>query len=336
MATSTSAPIVKPAELTRALADLHKVRPWHGLVRSAITIPAVLLCFAVALFAQSIWLFLVAGICGALLLGTIAITTHDAIHHTLTGWAWFDEILPRVVSYPVLWPHGLYSELHKIHHKMNGQDIEDPERMQWTQEEYEKASGVGRWAFRNQFFLAVFVSGGFGFIYEHFQQGIKFGKRSRAVRRALLQDVCAIVVLNVTLYSIMAHFNLSLQYLMFYLFLERLGGGILQFRAYIEHYGLWGKQANYFETQIFTCRNIKTNLLMSLYFNRLNFHSVHHAFPTIPFYNLPVAHSRLSALYHEKGTDLVEADGYLKTAVQLARAPRFIPLSPAPQFSLKA
>ena len=335
MATSPQAPIVKPGELTRALADLHVVKPWPGVVRTLLTVPTILLCFALALTTQSIWVFLAAGLFGALLLATIAITTHDAIHHTLTGWAWFDEILPRLVSYPVLWPHGIYSELHKIHHKMNGQDLEDPERMQWTQEEYENASFFGKWAFRNQFFLAVFVLGGFGFIFEHFMQGVKFGRRSKAVRRALAQDLVAIVLVNVTIYTLMSYANLSLQYFMFYLLLERVGGGILQFRAYIEHYGLWGKQANYFETQIFTCRNIKTNNLMSLYFNRLNFHSVHHAFPTVPFYNLPEAHRRLTAIYCEKGSPLIEDDGYLKTAVQLARAPRYIPIAPE-SFPLKA
>ena len=57
----------------------------------------------------------------------VMMTTHDAIHHTLTGWYWFDEVIPRVFSYFVFWPHGTYAILHKMHHQLNGRDLADPE-----------------------------------------------------------------------------------------------------------------------------------------------------------------------------------------------------------------
>lgn len=322
--TTPQAPIVRPQELTRLLADLHEVKPWPGVRRSAITLVLLLAGYFWAMNISDPTLFIAVGLATAMLFTSIAVTTHDAIHHTLTGIKSVDEILPRLLSWPVLWPHGLYAELHKIHHKMNGQDTEDPERSQWTQEEYDRASALGKWAARNQLWLSVFVYGGFGFIISHVMQGMKFAQRSKAVRRQMMYDLAGILFLNTVVYAWMAALDLTWKYFMFYLVVERVGGGALQFRALMEHYGLWGKRANYFETQIFNCRNIKTNEVGSWLFNRLNFHSVHHAFPTIPFYNLGKAHARIRQLYLERGVKLVEDEGYLRTFFKLARNPRLI------------
>jgi fatty acid desaturase len=111
------------------------------------------------------------------------------------------------------------------------------------------------------------------------------------------------------------------KYLALWVILERVGGGLLQFRAHILHFGLWGKEANFFETQIFNSRNIRTNTFTSWYFVHLNFHSVHHAFPTVPFYNLREAHSRLRRLYSasEGRRELIEDTGYFQTALRLVR-----------------
>ena len=109
--------------------------------------------------------------------------------------------------------------------------------------------------------------------------------------------------------------------MLYWFIVERVGGGLMQFRAHILHYGLWGKEANFFETQIFNSRNIRTNPLTSSYYVHLNFHSVHHAFPTIPFYNLEEAHKRMIALYaNAQGRKaMAEEEGYLKTAWKLMK-----------------
>lgn len=104
--------------------------------------------------------------------------------------------------------------------------------------------------------------------------------------------------------------------------MERCTGAVMQWRSHIEHYGLWGKGRHYFETQVYTCRNIVTNGFTSWFFNRLNFHSVHHAFPRVPFYLLETAHRRFLELYGSATIEhLVEDSGYLATSLRLATNP---------------
>src|SRR6185312_4468066 len=117
------------------------------------------------------------------------ITTHDAIHHTLTGWRWFDEIVPRLISWPIFWMHGMYAEVHKLHHKMNGDDLADPERIQWTVGEYERAGPLGRFYVRHQWFIDVFVGGGFLLIYETARECLKHYRKSKSIRRQVWLDL---------------------------------------------------------------------------------------------------------------------------------------------------
>jgi fatty acid desaturase len=62
---------------------------------------------------------------------------------------------------------------------------------------------------------------------------------------------------------------------------------------------------------------------MSWYLNRLNYHSVHHAFPKVPFYNLKIAHHRFMELY-QKSAPMVLEHGYLGTTLRLATHPTVI------------
>jgi len=315
-ATGSRIPIVSPRELTRAMADFQQMRPGPGLVRIAMSLIIIFPLVAFCLTTQNPWAFFFSAALLAVALGSILILTHDAIHHTLTGWRWLDEAFPRLLSFPLFWPHGVYSELHKLHHKMNGADPVDPERVQWSDAEYERAGPVGRFLARHQFSLAVFLYGGLGMLYSLLRNGIYFAPKSKGVRRQLVLDGVFIVVFNVVLYTALAQYDMALRFFVMWIVFERIGGGIMQFRSHILHYGLWGKEANFFETQIFNSRNIVTNKLVSLYFVHLNFHSVHHAFPTVPFYNLEKAHRRLQALYSGERR-MVEEEGYAKTAWRL-------------------
>lgn len=313
----STGPVVSPKELTRALADLHAMRPGPGLFRIAFGLAVAAIPFTLAWQAESRIAFVGYAVFAALWLGSVLITTHDAIHHTLTGWAWFDELMPRLLSVPILWPHGTYAELHKLHHKMNGVDPNDPERAQWTDVEYENAGPFGRFLARHHFALAVFVYGGVGLIISQLRSAIRFYPRSKGVRFQLWLDLGLMVVFNGAMYAYMASLGQSWKYVLLWVVLERVGGGMLQFRGNILHFGLWGKHANFFETQIFNSRNIRTNPLVSWYFVHLNFHSVHHSFPTIPFYNLAEAHRRVKALYAGRRMEIHEDEGYLRTAWRL-------------------
>jgi fatty acid desaturase len=316
---------VTAAELQRAVADLQETRPARGLFKVAYLTVAIGIFFSLAMSTESTLLFVVFSIITSFLFAAYTFLTHDAIHTTLTGIKWFDEVWPRLVAIPLVWSHGLYSELHKIHHKMNGTDAQDPERCQWTAAEYEAATPLKKWYYRNQIWLNIFVFGGWGMLIKTVAQGIKFSKRSRAVKRQLIIDTVLLVVGNAAIIIACLQMGVAGRYFIFWLFfLERIVGAINQFRTHIEHYGLWGHRRNYFETQIFASRNIKTSAFGSWFFNGLNFHSMHHAFARIPFYNLKEAHYRIMELCKESDGPMVEEEGYVKSMLRAMSEPRVI------------
>lgn len=321
---------VAARDLQSAVRDLQTTEPGPGL-RKTLVLGILTLGF-IALAMTSIqnsafWLY--AGLAG-FVFGAWIITSHDAIHHTLTGWVWFDEVIPRLFSFPMLWTHGTYAEIHKLHHKMNGDDVTDPERVQWTREEYEDATPLQRFYVRHQWWIDIFVFAGIGLIVKTVYQGCKFFSKSKGLRRQMGLDLAGIAAAQGLIYTLAIKNGVGLDWLFCWLIMERFSGGIMQWRSHIEHYGLWGKGRHYFETQAYNCRNITTSPLVSWYFNHLNFHSVHHAFPRVPFYKLETAHRRFHELYGRQGVEpLVQVDGYLKTTWRLMRQPRVIgPVDP--------
>ena len=314
----TAQPMVTAKDLQASVVDLQQTQPFPGVVKTlvcaALTLPFLMLALSATGWVETI---LYAALCGVFLAPWI-ITTHDAIHTTLTGWAWFDELVPRLLSWPLLWVHGTYSEIHKIHHKMNGDDFKDPERVQWTAEEYAQASALGRFYVRYQWFIDIFIYAAIGLIYKTISQGIRFAPKSKGLRRQLAYDLLGILVSSAMLYGGSAYF-FGASYLhtfAVWLILQWFGGSVLQWRAHVEHYGLWGKGRHYFETQTYSCRNLRSNKVGRWYFNFLNFHSVHHAFPRVPFYHLGTAHQRFMALYEQHpGEKLADEGGYLAVSM---------------------
>lgn len=317
--------LVSAKAMQNAVADLQEIRPGPGLAKMAYLLVIFVGFTSCAFIAQNSTLFCLFSVASGMSIAAWIILSHDAIHHTLTGWATVDEIIPRIVSYPLIWVHGMYSEIHKLHHKMNGDDFRDPERVQWTEEEFHKASPKEQFYVKYQWIIDILVFAGFGMIYKTTAKALKFYQQSKSVRRAYWWDLIGILSVNIVIYSIAIHYGHGIKYLIFWLILERVTGGIIQWRAHIEHYGLWGKGQHYFATQAYNCRNLKTNKLMSWYVNHLNFHSVHHAFPRIPFYHLQTAHERIMALFDQPHVAGLTVDqGYLTTTLRLARTPQVI------------
>ena len=328
---STVGDVVTAKDLQRVVQDLQTTEPMPGLIKTAVLVSLTLGFIALGFSASYSPLGVLFAAVAGVFFGAWIITTHDAIHHTLTGISWFDEFVPRLFSFPCLWFHGTYSEIHKLHHKMNGDDVADPERVQWTLEEYNQAPPLVRFYIRHQWAIDIFVFAGIGLIIKTLRQGFKFYDRSKGLRREMWLDIVGILGANLLVYGVASRFGLASWWGITWLILERVGGGIMQWRAHIEHYGLWGKGRHYFETQAYNCRNIRTDRLTSWYFNHLNFHSVHHAFPRVPFYKLETAHKRFLELYGRHGVEpLEEVDGYLKSSMKLAFAPKVIgPVDPS-------
>lgn len=321
--TNEPSPAVREAKtLVTALSDLHVQHPLRGTAKTLVALVALFATTLFALTRDGGTAYVVWCVIASVVYSAVFVLTHDAIHHTLSGYPLFDEIAARLISYPALWFHALYKELHVLHHKMNGNDLHDPERPWWTEREYREASPLKRWYIRHQWPVDMFLLGGFGFIGHHVAEGLKHYRGSRAIRRALWSDVAGLFVVNGVIYGTAYYFGAVGKWVGFYLIAERVVGMIHQMRSRIEHYGLWGKEEVPLATQLHNSRNIRTGKLASFYFNGLNFHSVHHAFPRIPYYHLEEAHRRLLALVgRESGKPLAEDDGYLRTMWRLVRNP---------------
>lgn len=310
--------------LIETVSDLHPVSPWRGLAKSLLGLGAVMVLSYLAYQAPTTKM----AVGWAVLLGfaysSLLILTHDALHTTLTGWKSYDYLYPRIISAPMCWFHALYSEIHALHHKMNGQDTRDPERVEPTQAEYDAASAWGKFYYRHQWWIQIFVFGGWGMIASHIKHSRPFWQERPSVRKAFYADLTLILIAQISITVFALSQERWLRWFLIFNILERVIGLVHQFRSHIEHYGLWGKQGSPLDTQVFTSRNFATNPLIRFYLNGLNYHSVHHAFPRIPFYNLREAQGRLSGVYAAHGQPWKFEKSYLSVFWDLANRPRFI------------
>lgn len=308
-------------ELAQAVATFEKVSPWPAvrkLLGYLLTLPLAI--WAAWQSPTTLGFVFFSAIAG-LIYGSMMITTHDCIHHTFTGNKTFDFVFPRLISWPMLWAHGIYDETHKLHHMMNGQELRDPERITFTETEYLQAGFLKRLYIRHQWLLSMVVIGGFGAIYKTVAKGLTFASKSKGMRQNIWGDLIGILAINGVIYGTMIQLGMGLKYFAFYLILERVVGFVMQFRLHIEHYGLWGKAPTFYQAQIVNCRNFTTNRFMAWYYNGLCFHTVHHAFPTIPFYQLENAHRAMDVVYGKYGRKIpIEEDGYLGSLKRLTKS----------------
>jgi fatty acid desaturase len=315
-------------DLRLAVADLKEIDPWAGFVRFA-----SLGCITLGLTALS-WHTAQMGWFG---LGAIAtglsyvfwlLCNHDATHRSLTGWNWFDTLMPRVISWPMLWPVGTYNQLHQLHHGWNGIDLRDPERVEWTEAEYQTAPAWQRWYVRHQWLMDVFVLGGVGLIARTVRQGFLLQRELPRLRSQMTIDAVGMIIVQGSILSLIHSQGISLwKYLLFWVLLERSIGIVVQMREHIEHYGLWQQTDNYQLTQLYACRNLATYKWVNWLMGALPYHSVHHAFPQIPGYHLAEAFERIQAVlqrYHLP--PMVLAPGYLASSFELAKHPSQIAL----------
>lgn len=317
---------VSPKDLAKAVAPFENVQVGPGLLKMATHLALIIPLLALTwTYRDDPLLFVLFTVLGSFVYSSMMVTTHDAIHETFTGNRLIDNIYPRVISYPLFWFHGIYAEVHKLHHKMNGTDTRDPERIEYTAAEYAAASPLKKLYIRNQWFFNIFVFGGIGFIVRTVRSGAAFYGKSASMRRAFHVDFSGIILANIAIYSFMASKGLALQFFTFWLIYQYTVGVVLVFRAHIEHYGLWGKGDHFYDSQVLNCRNIRTNKFLEWYFNGLCHHSIHHAFPRVPFYALERAQLAMHDVYRRSGKEGVKyTDGYFGSAFTLLRTPLVI------------
>ncbi|HYO55947.1 fatty acid desaturase [Archangium sp.] len=324
------------------MADLQQTEPGPGLLQVACRLAGQCFWVAVTLSAwqqQAYGLFAVGALLGGLWFASFMSLTHDAVHHTLTGIPVLDEVLARMVSWPMTWPIGVYAHAHALHHKLNGVDPRDPERVQPTEEEYARASPVKRWFMRHQLEFRIFVAGAFGLVSSLLLGALSRARTTPALRRVLLLDALGIALTTTTIYGtayLVGGSDLVVGVLLQWLIYERCVGVAHQFRVHAEHYGRWQSRGNFLDTQYAATRNIESNALLRLFYNHLNRHAVHHMFARIPFYRLEEANRRLGDLYAQAGNVTHDSSGYLEVWHEMrdAQARRnFIRVSAMPALS---
>ncbi len=322
----TTPPQVDPKALAKAVAPFESTEPWQGLLKFFILFIPVLIGGKWLIFdSPDLLTMSLVTVPFAFIYASLLITTHDAIHTTLTGFKLFDEIAPRLISWPVYSIHSVYQEVHKLHHNMNGSNLSDPERVQYSVSEYESSSKAMKFFIRNQWLFNLFVFTGVGFISKTAIFGANFFKTSKTMRRAFFIDALGIALMSGIILTLTVIHERVVYYALWYFLTQYVVGFILQLRAHVEHYGLWGKGKNFYDTQVWNCRNMKVPYYVSWYFNFLSFHTIHHAFPRVPFYKLKDAQNAMRAVYEKSGLTIPESDlGYIKQSLDLARNPVLI------------
>lgn len=314
-----------------ATSALQSVNPALGLLRFGGFGLATMAGFAWAWHSPNGWGFVLGCLLGSLFYSFWIICIHDAAHGTLTGWRWFDAIAPRLISWPILVAHGTYSELHKLHHAWNAKDLRDPERVQWSAAEYAAAGPLGRIRARHQWIMNALVLGHLALLSKTFQQGWQLREELPALRRQMAWDIAGMVFAQGTVGLVLLRAQSSLvtwlHYGVMLLILERVMSLVIQARDYLEHYGCWQDQDNHRLTQLYGTRNIKTYRWVNWTMGGLPHHGIHHAFPGIPFHQLPQAQQRIEQILSDRQyPPLPSCDGYFAGSWKMMRqGPKLIP-----------
>jgi fatty acid desaturase len=312
-------------ELQTTITDLRLVEPRIGLFRFVTIGVVVFSLMALAWSVSNLFDFVVITAIAGIFYAFWIICSHDSVHQTLTGWVWFETIMPRLITWPMLWPHGTYVLLHRLHHGWNGIDLRDPERVQWTTEEYQRANPLLRWYVRYQGLLDIFILGGIGLIIKTFMHGWKLRNVLPQLQTQIWLDLTGILTIQGSLLLFFNQQGEIDRYILFWLILERTIGAIGQARDRLEHYGRWGQTGGYQLTQLYACRNLDTYPWIGWLMGGLNYHAVHHAFPDIPFNKLPEAFDRIQAVLRRHDLPLMlQGKGYVHETIKLGQHPSTI------------
>lgn len=219
----------------------------------------------------------------------VMISTHDISHGTLLGQKDLEQLVGCAVSWPVGWPYLTYRNLHMLHHRMNGMDLRDPERREPTSEEAARAHPLRQWHFRHPFWGSALLMGGAQLIGSMFWFGWTLRNDHSRLKRGMRLDLIGIALVQVLMFTLAIWLGGLLKLLLMLFVVERVVGAVMQVRGMIEHHGLWQRHSTYELTQLYTSRNINAGRLVNLLMGGLPHHSLHHAYPSIPYHNLPEA-----------------------------------------------
>ena len=263
---SSASPTPLISDLHTAVADLRGTS--IGPASRRLLLLLSLLALGGVMFWSVEWLPLrvAAALLVALAETLLLIATHEACHGTLLGRRRLEMALAALISWPMAWPLCTYRLLHGLHHRWNGSDSRDPERL------HRQQSGQWRW---------LLLEGGAGLILRTVQEALALQAQYPRLRRALLADAFGVLVVQGLLLTLAVQHGQLLAYVLCWLLVERLAGALLQLRGAIEHWQLWRPQTHPLLTQLYSSRTVDVPAWMNELLGGLPHHSVHHAFPAL-------------------------------------------------------
>lgn len=116
-------------DLHAAVADL-QAKPIQPATTRLVLLLSLLALGGIGYWLLPSWpLRLAAALLVALAETLLLIATHEACHGTLLGRRHLELVLAALISWPMAWPLFTYRLLHRLHHRWNGCDRRDPERV---------------------------------------------------------------------------------------------------------------------------------------------------------------------------------------------------------------
>lgn len=231
----------------------------------------------------------------------LMIATHDISHGTLLDLGPWEQALGCALSWPIGWPYRTYRNLHQLHHRMNGSDLRDPERREPSPQERARAGRWRRLHFDHPLWISALVMGGVQLILSMVWCARRLRPLHSRMAEGLRHDLLGILVVQLLIVSAALLHGKPLRLLLMVLITERVVGAVMQTRGLIEHHGLWRRDTTYELTQLYSSRNIVAGPLVNLLMGGLPHHSLHHAYPTIPYDQLPGASASAERILLEQG-----------------------------------
>ncbi|KIC44593.1 fatty acid desaturase [Ruegeria sp. ANG-S4] len=268
-----------------------------GLIHLAIYFGALAACSAGIVVKIPFWplLMLPQGV----LLVFLFTLSHECTHKTPFKSAWINEVVGHLVSVPICLPFTWFRYFHLAHHKWTNHPTKDPEL-------------DGKPRPDNWISLAVYLSGWpywAGMVHVLFSNARgQINAKYLPIRQHRSIRVEAIVLLAVYLF---AATSLLFTPVLFWVWMLPviIGQPFLRIYLLAEH-GLCPPVANMLENS----RTTFTNRLIRFLAWNMPYHAEHHAFPNVPFHQLPAFHEWTCT--HLKSTSA----GYAEFTADYARA----------------
>jgi fatty acid desaturase len=173
--------------------------------------------------------------------------------------------------------------------------------------------------------MDIFILGGIGLIIRTWTQALKNWSNLPHIKVNFWLDVTGILLIQSTFMTLAFLDHKLLKYFLFWLILERAIGIIIQVREHLEHYGTWDPQHHYTLTQLYSSRNLTTVPVIDWLMGGLPYHAIHHAFPGIPFHQLPQAFQMVQNILSQYDLPpLKTGKGYFHETLTVSQIPLLI------------